>query len=560
MIARQLALLFFVTLLLSGCQKRQDMSVYKSAQEEDIKTLNYTCPMHPHYISTDKDGACPICGMDLVPVNSSSQQMQNQVSVSSEMIQTMGIKSVPVTLSKFGGEIRAFGQVKANTKLETVTTSRLEGWIESLSIRAEGDSVQRGTVLYRIYSPELLAAQKDYLASMKIGNERRIASVRKRLKSKGLQDSTIDNLTDTQEVLSRIPIYAENAGIVTTLEVREGDFVKRGAPIMRLQSYKTVWVMASVPESDLPNVTIGLPVALTISSAKNAPKEGVIDYIYPTIDMKTRTATIRVVVENPERTLRPGAYVDLSIARETVAKKRLSIPTQSILRDGQGAHVIIDLGDGQFEPRLIEIGEVSQGRTEIISGLSLGERVVFNGQFLLDSEVNLRKGLMSFNIFKPSFDTNTPLSDLPIDATALSEIDHIVDAALYFHEALMDGYAIDPYFLDPIIQIAERLETKFKGSKLEPVIEQSKQAIMKAKISLKGDALANDLEDLMMALESWLMEGAPMHYKSKGLILYNGNGKLWLQEGGLPANPYRGQTGIAQTWRDPMSSIGHDDE
>ena len=138
-----------------------------------------------------------------------------------------------------------------------MAASRLEGWINGLTVRAEGDIVRRGQRLYSIYTPDLIAAQKDYLASLQIGNERRIASVRQRLKSKGMQESLIERLTETREVIERMPVYAESAGVVTELMVRDGDYLKPGDPVVKLQAYDKVWVIASVPESDLPSMTIG---------------------------------------------------------------------------------------------------------------------------------------------------------------------------------------------------------------------------------------------------------------------------------------------------------------
>ena len=128
---------------------------------------SYTCPMHPHYISTDPNGSCPICGMDLVPVSTEAKGSSG-VSVSPEMLQTMGIRTAVVSVSDFNQALRAYGTVEPNTRLESMAASRLEGWIDGLTVRAEGDVVRRGQRLYNIYTPELIAAQKDYLASLQI--------------------------------------------------------------------------------------------------------------------------------------------------------------------------------------------------------------------------------------------------------------------------------------------------------------------------------------------------------------------------------------------------------
>ena len=179
--------------------------------------LRFTCPMHPHYIATDPDGTCPICGMDLVPFQgeSAGAPSDGAVSVAPEMIQTMGVRTAPAEHAPFVRSVRAFGNVDTDERLETVSASRLEGWIEDLSVRAEGDSVRAGTLLYSVYSPELIAAQKDYLASLQIGNDNRIAAVRQRLRSVGMQPAAIERLTETREVVERVPVYAEATGTVS---------------------------------------------------------------------------------------------------------------------------------------------------------------------------------------------------------------------------------------------------------------------------------------------------------------------------------------------------------
>ena len=193
------ALLFSAAVILAACEPaskngsaldtvhdhaamQSGQSAQTSSMSAQSESTSYTCPMHPHYISEDPNGSCPICGMDLVPAKGAPTQ-DKAVAVSPEMIQTMGIRTALVGTSDFTQSLRAYGTVEPNTRLESMAASRLEGWINGLTVRAEGDIVRRGQRLYSIYTPDLIAAQKDYLASLQIGNERRIASVRQRLKS-----------------------------------------------------------------------------------------------------------------------------------------------------------------------------------------------------------------------------------------------------------------------------------------------------------------------------------------------------------------------------------------
>lgn len=548
----------------SGAHDHAAMQSGRSADRTGSNTITqaatYTCPMHPHYISTDPDGSCPICGMDLVPVSDGAAAASG-VSVSPNMIQTMGIRTTPVGRYDFNTSLRSYGTVEPNTRLASMAASRLEGWISGLSVRAEGDVVRRGQRLYSIYAPELIAAQKDYLASLQIGNENRIASVRQRLKSKGLQDTLVRRLDQSQEVIENVPVYSEASGVVTELMVRDGDYIKPGDPILRLQRYDEVWVIASVPESDLPKVREGQSVSLVFESLPDRQKNGQVDYIYPTIDSATRTARVRISLDNSDGALKPGAYADIRFetGEATAASRGLAVPSQAILRDSRGAHVILALGDGRFEPRQIRPGRNANGRTEVLGGLSFGDEIVSSGQFMLDSEASLRSGFSQSGTALPVFDQTTPLSELPINGATLEQIDHMIDTALYFHEALIDGYQIDPYFLDPTLDLIFDIQTRFDGSRLSSILRDARTAIDRAKSDRSGVALSRSLSSLMNALEPWLLQGAPAHYEQQNLLLFSDRetGQLWLQQGGQAANPYgNGQARLVE-WPDPMAITGN---
>jgi Cu(I)/Ag(I) efflux system membrane fusion protein len=563
----KLVMLLIMVLILSACG---DSATHDNDTNQPL--AEYTCPMHPHYISTDADGSCPICGMGLVPVsnnsNSNTEVIEDvSISVSETMIQTMGVRTSAAEVIEFGRTLRAFGTVEADQRLENVSVSRLEGWIDKLKVRAQGDAVLNGDLLYRVYSPDLIAAQRDYLSALTSGNKKRIQSVKQRLLSIGMQEQPLQQLRKGKTVINNVPVYAETDGIVASLDIRNGDYVKPGTPIMRLQSYDKVWVIASIPETDLPLIDRGISASLRFPSAPKAPSTGIVDYIYPTIDPKTRTAKVRIELDNANGDLQPGAYADITLGFAKQA--RLSIVSEAILRDSRGDHIILALGDGRFAARIVTTGITAEGRTEILSGLRSGDLVVASGQFMLDSEVNLREGLsklsapitaeltpVEMQMSEPANISKTSLADLQIDATSLAQIDHFIDMALYFHETLISGGSIQVNFVDPAIELADLLAEQYQKSELVPILQQSKQALIAAQVGAENQALAVALASLMQAMKPWILDAAPAHYANEGLTLYRdlGTGQLWLQKDGAGENPYGDGESVTLAW--PKSSRG----
>jgi Cu(I)/Ag(I) efflux system membrane fusion protein len=525
---------------------------HPSVAQADADAERYTCPMHPHYISTDADGICPICGMDLVPLKNSEDAGSNEgaVVVAPEMIQSLGVRTATAAIKPIEERLRAFGVVEANERLESAVVSRIEGWIADLTVRAEGDSVQPGALLFKVYSPDLIAAQKELLTAIGSGNSSRVDAVRQRLRALGMQRQVVDQIARQREVIEQVPVYAESGGTVANLQVRDGDYVKPGTPILRLQAYSDVWVIASIPETDLPLVNSGLKVALEFPSAPSAAAEGTVDYIYPTIDPGTRTAQVRIEVDNRSGALRPGAYADITL--DLGGEARVAIPTEAVLRDSRGAHVVIALGEGRFVGRSVRLGASGGGLTQVVQGLASGERVVVSGQFLLDSEVNLREGFAKLSRSDAALSFDTPLNALPVDDRALAALDHTVDMALYFHEALVDGYRIDPYYVDPAIAAVQDLQTRYASSRLAPILEDARLAMLAAKSAREGTELSSELARLTTALSPWLLEGAPAHYAEKGLYLFEqmDSGKRWLQLGENPSSPFGNSPARAVPWPD----------
>ncbi|MCH9809383.1 MAG: efflux RND transporter periplasmic adaptor subunit [Alphaproteobacteria bacterium] len=525
-----------------------------AAETKDDGAVKWTCPMHPHYIASEF-GTCPICGMDLVKLETgsgsaggSAGQQRTAITIAPETLQTMGVRIAKAENSSFGRIIRSFGLVAENERMQTEMTARTEAWIEELRIRAVGDEVKKGDLLFTMYAPEFIVTQRDYLDALKGRNRTRIHSIKTRLKAFGMQGRAIKQLEKKREVMEFVPFYADLDGTVAMIELRPGSYVKRGTMLTRIQDYSQIWLMVSVSEKDLTFIKPGGSARVTFPNIPGREVFAKVEYVYPTVDPKTRTGQVRLVLNNSDGQLRPGAYAD--VAFEVDAEQRLAIPSEAILRSGGIRYVVASLGKGRFEPRAVKTGLTSGRWTEISGEIKAGDDIVVSGQFLIDSESALRES------FRKLERLQLPLELLKLDERQFAMIDHMVDAALYQHEALIDGYEVEGKFLDPAIEIKTILWPQFQHSKLAFVMEDAVKALEKGKSAKTESEVQAALAELVTALEPWMRDGAPGHYTEKKVAMFadKASGRKWLQLAGPPINPYgRGQA-VPMPWPEAKPS------
>lgn len=504
----------------------------------------YTCPMHPHYIATEM-GTCPICGMDLVPMESDDGEAMEEdhsghandnarkaITITPETIQNIGVRTENATIASFGTDVRSYGLVTENVRLTHAISGRVAGWVEDLKITAVGDEVKKGDLLFTLYSPDLISAQQDYIAAIATGVKGRINSSAKRLQSLGASKKAITEIRSSRKKLERLPFYAETDGIVSHLMVNQGSYVKPGMQIATIQDYSSVWIDVSVAEKDLQFLAKDSKATVTFPNLGNVERTARIDYIHPTIDESSRTGQVRLVLDNADGVLKPGAYADVNF--ETNIDKRLSIPSEAILKSSEGDFVVIALGGGKFQPQAVQTGIHNKGRTEIIRGLEDGEKVVVSSQFMIDSESSLRES------FRKLQKAQTPLALLDVTKDQQAMIDHLVDAALYLHDAQSNGFEPDAKMLMPALKLNDHLLPKFRGTKLKFILQDAEKALMSANEAITDQERKNALAELVMALKPWITEGRPKHYKDKGVKLYldHGTGFYWLQLEDDIAHPY----------------------
>lgn len=493
----------------------------------------YTCPMHPHYIS-DTFGTCPICGMDLVEMEAVADvkgEEEQGLHLPNHMVQRTGVRSRPVEIAYFGRSIRSFGEVAANQRLQTDVSLRVEGWIEELVANAEGDEIQRHSLLFRFYSPLLVSAQQDYLAALASGNKGRIRVTEDRLSSLGVQKNVIGKIRSSGKLIRSLPYYAQQTGRVEDIGIRQGSYLRAGALAMRIQGYEKVWIQVNLAEQDISFISKQSRVDVEFPNLGIHREKVAIDYIAPVVDPATRTAQLRLILDNPDGRIRPGAYANVMIM--TDISPRPAVPYESILLNKDGHYVIVERSDGTYQAREIKLGMQYRGLVEVQAGLQVGELVVVSAQFLIDSESSLRES------FKRMEKLALSLAELEITEQQLVLLNHMSEGALYVHEELLAGRVPRHQVLDGAEQAARKLDHELQGSRLVFVVEDFLAALKNRAEIMTLSGWQKLLAESVKALIPWIAEGRPLYYKELGLALFTtGDDRSWLQFSGDMMNPY----------------------
>ena len=375
----------------------------KPVGERKIKY--WVAPMDPTYIR-DEPGKSPM-GMDLVPVYEDQAATGSIISVDPVTSQNMGVRMALVMRKDLSRTIRTVGLVGYEEPKQFSINSKIDGWVERLHVNETGQVVKKGTPLLEIYSPALVSAQEEFLLarnnsqslanssfpSIADGAARLLDSSRRRLKLWDISDRQIARLEKTGQVTKNLTLYAPYDGIVTMKTVREGQFIKAGAELLVLSDISKVWVYADIYEYEMPWVKVGQKAKIILPYVGSEPIESKVSYIYPFVEPKTRTVKARLDIANPDFTLKPDMYVNVSLESDTVANA-LTVPSEAVLHSGERKTVFVALGNGKFEPRQVKTGVQSEsGDIEIVQGLLDGEHVVTSAQFMLDSESKLREAI-----------------------------------------------------------------------------------------------------------------------------------------------------------------------
>lgn len=391
------------TLLMTACG--EENSAENNALEHAKKHLDskYVCPMHPQIVR-DEPGKCPICGMTLVKQKvqatkkskkSATKENYPTITINPTVVQNLGVRTAKVQQGSIARQINTVGYVTYDEDKLVHVHPRAEGWVEELMVRNEGDHVETNQVLLEMYAPAILAAQVDVLISLQsakaagIRSEKHRDNARNRLRLFDVPDYVIKQIEISGNPRNTVPILSPQQGVVAKLNIREGMYVTPNLEMFTIADLASVWVLVEIFEHQLAWIKPHLNAEIRVAAHPQKIWKGIVDYLYPELDPKTRTLKVRLRFANTEGLLKPNMFAQATIYGEP-KKNIFKIKREALIVTGERTSVIVALGKGQFKPVDVLTGIQEGDEVEILAGLKGNHNVVVSGQFLIDSESNLQ--------------------------------------------------------------------------------------------------------------------------------------------------------------------------
>ncbi|MEE9404027.1 MAG: efflux RND transporter periplasmic adaptor subunit [Algisphaera sp.] len=354
----------------------------------------YQSGMHPWIIST-KPGNCPICGMKMEPIDPA--KLTGEVTIDPTVVQNLGVRTSRVVSGPAVQTLRTVGTVEVAEPNVHDVNLRVSGWIEALDVNFVGAQVNAGDTLFTLYSPQLYAAQEEFLLAQSShrsdSDDSLLNSARDRLLNFGLTSHQIEAIAQAGTAQRNVSILSPAHGTVIDKHANAGMNVEPGMRVFRIADLSRVWVQVAVYESQLAGVQIGQSATMTVDALPGETFKGEVAFVDPTVDPQSRTARVRLAFDNPGDRLKPGLFANVTLTQPLAAQATLVL-REAVIDTGTRQIVFVALGQGRFEPREVALGaHVANDHVVVTAGLVEGEKVVSSGQFLLDSEASMRASL-----------------------------------------------------------------------------------------------------------------------------------------------------------------------
>ena len=358
--------------------------------------------------------------MAYIPVYEDEEDDGTTVKVGLDKVQRAGVKSEPAEMRQLARPVRAPGIAKIDERTIREVTLRTDGYIEKLYVAEMGKHVNVGDPLFQVYSPDIVKAEVDYKTarSATAGHprgeaEKDLQGAVQRLENLDVPASVIAALKSGKDVIpKKIDWPSPVSGVVIEKKVVEGQKVNTGDMLFRIADLGSIWVVADVAEQDIGPVKVGAPAKVLFRAFPDETFTGKVTFILHELDMQTRTAKVRIEIANPEHRIRHDMYADVVIDSGSGDALRLAVPSSAILDTGAKQVVLVDKGEGRFEPRPVKLGVRGDGFVEIKEGLADGDKVVTSANFLIDAESNLKAALKTFTSDSPAPADGKPMSEM----------------------------------------------------------------------------------------------------------------------------------------------------
>ncbi|MDR1311776.1 MAG: efflux RND transporter periplasmic adaptor subunit [Burkholderiaceae bacterium] len=366
------------------------------APDGQRKVLYWYDPMVPNQ-HFDKPGKSPFMDMALVPRYADETDSATSVKIDSSITQNLGVRTTLVEQGKLVSGIDAVASVQFNNRQVAIVHARSNGFVERVYARAPGDVIKRGAPLVDVLMPEWLGAQSEFVEILKTGYSTLIQAGRDRLRAFGMSADLIRRIEQSRKPQTLVTISSPISGLIQSLDVRTGMTVSAGAPLARINGLDTVWVEAAIPESSAGQIRTGGKMRVSLAAYPGEQFSGRVLAVLPEANAESRTLRVRGELPNRKGRIRPGMYAQIHMDTPGSTQSVLLVPSEAIIRTGSRNLVLLALEGGRFKPAEVRLGKESNGKTTVLEGLAAGQSIVVSGQFLIDSEANLKGVLARLN-------------------------------------------------------------------------------------------------------------------------------------------------------------------
>lgn len=533
-------------LLPTGEKDKQNTNDGHNHEAETTEETIWTCSMHPQ-IKLKEPGLCPICAMDLIPLEEGMQvDGPFALTLSDASVKRAQIEAVPVMKRVLEKRLTFYGIVEINEQKKEVISARYAGRIEKLFVNYTGAKVKKGTPLLSIYSPELITLQQELLTNQQMAKSGRDFDVRvfeaskRKMRLLGFSQWELKKILTSKRPMEHLTVRATRTGTVLKLSVTEGVYIKEGTPLVEIANLNSLWLQAEVYERDLPFVEVGDTISFHSELQPSNEISGTISFIDPLIDRQKRTAQVRIELQ--ENALKPGAYGEVSLFK--VSEPLLSVPNTAPLYTGKRAVVYVakeDSGKVTYEGREISLGKRGAAFTEVLAGVSLHEKVVSRGAFRIDSELQIMAKTSVMQVMKSEAEKER----YPYPPKLLKVHDSLLTLYLAFEEALAADNEENAKAQLSTIKSLLMKDNSFDGkrytlwnSELENLKKEAHTGTfntileLRAFLLLFSNALIGLQNEYGFTFDSLYLAHCPM--------AFDNNGAHWIQQSDDLKNPYYG--------------------